>query len=57
MASAGRPRIGGQIKVAIPPDMLARIDGAAKAEGVDRSTWIRAAIAARLYAHDQRDER
>jgi len=54
MASAGRPRIGGQIKVAIPPDMLARIDGAAKAEGVDRSTWIRAAIAARLYANDQR---
>lgn len=51
---AGRPKIGAQINIAIPPGMLTRIDGAAAAEGVTRSAWIRQAIAARLYAYDLR---
>ena len=50
---AGRPVIGSQIKIAIPADMLARIDGTAAAEGVTRSTWIRQAVAARLYANER----
>ena len=51
---AGRPSIGKPIQIRIPDAMLARIDGTAEAEGIDRSTWIRQAIAARLYAYDLR---
>lgn len=52
---AGRPSIGKPIQIRIPDAMLARIDGTAEAEGIDRSTWIRQAIAARLYAYDPRE--
>lgn len=44
----GRPAIGPQINVAIPPDTLARVDAAAAALGVSRSEWIRTAILAAL---------
>ena len=44
----GRPPIGPQINVAIPPETVARVDAAARAVGVSRSEWIRQAIAERL---------
>ena len=46
--------MGKPIQIRIPEAMLTRIDGTAEAEGIDRSTWIRQAIAARLYAYDLR---
>ena len=47
-AHRGRPAIGPQVNISIAPDMLARVDEAAKAAGVSRSEWIRQAISARL---------
>ena len=44
----GRPAIGPQITIAFPPDMLARVDAAAKEAGTSRAEWIRRAAAARL---------
>ena len=44
----GRPAIGPQINVAISPEMVARIDDAARDAEVSRSEWIRRAIAAAL---------
>lgn len=47
-AHRGRPAIGPQVNISIAPDMLARVDEAAKAAGASRSEWIRQAISARL---------
>lgn len=44
----GRPAIGPQIAIAFPPDMLARVDAAARAAGVSRAEWIRRAVVAAL---------
>ena len=44
----GRPAIGPQIAIAFPPDLLARVDAAAKEAGTSRAEWIRRAVAARL---------
>lgn len=44
----GRPPIGPQINVAISPEVVARVDTAARAAGVSRSEWIRRAIEAAL---------
>ena len=40
----GRPAIGPQVNIAIPPATLARVDVAARAAGISRSEWIRRAI-------------
>lgn len=45
---AGRPRVGDQIKIAFPADLLARIDETAAVFGMSRSAWIRAACEAAL---------
>ena len=44
----GRPVIGPQINVAIPPETVARVDTAARAAGISRSEWIRRAVEAAL---------
>ena len=44
----GRPAIGPQINVAIPPELLARVDAAARKAGISRSAWIRRAVEAAL---------
>ena len=44
----GRPAIGPQINVAIPPEVVARVDAAARAAGISRSEWIRRAIESAL---------
>lgn len=44
----GRPVVGGQVSVAVPPEVLARVDAAASLGGVSRPEWIRQAIAERL---------
>ena len=48
MTRPGRPAIGEPINLRLPASMLADIDATAEAEGVNRSQWIRQAIAARL---------
>ena len=40
----GRPAIGAQIKIAMDPDTVARVDAAATAEGISRAEWIRRAV-------------
>ena len=40
--------VGGQVSVAIPAEMLARVDAAAALGQVSRPEWIRQAIAERL---------
>ena len=44
----GRPVIGPQINVAISPEMVARVDAAARKAGISRSAWIRRAVEAAL---------
>jgi hypothetical protein len=44
----GRPAIGPQINVAISPATVARIDAAARVDGIGRSEWIRRAVEAAL---------
>ena len=44
----GRPAIGPQINVAIPPETVARVDAAARKAGISRSEWIRRAVEAAL---------
>ena len=44
----GRPAIGPQINVAISPEVVARVDAAARAAGISRSEWIRRAIESAL---------
>ena len=44
----GRPPVGPQIKIAFPPDLLARVDAAAARDGVSRSEWVRRAVVAAL---------
>lgn len=44
----GRPAVGPQVSVALPPDVIARVDDAARDAEVSRSEWIRRAIAAAL---------
>lgn len=44
----GRPRVGDQVKIAFPADLLAAIDAAAAAEGVSRSELVRRACAYEL---------
>jgi len=46
----GRPAIGPQTTIAFPPAMLARVDAAAKAEGITRAEWVRQACATALPA-------
>ena len=40
----GRPAIGAQIKIAMDPDTVARVDAAATTEGISRAEWIRRAV-------------
>jgi hypothetical protein len=42
----GRPEIGPQVKVRLPEDVIAKIDGVR--DGISRSEWIRRAIIAAL---------
>ena len=44
----GRPVIGPQIAVSMPPELLARVDAAARKAGISRSAWIRRAVEAAL---------
>ena len=44
----GRPRIGTQVSMIFPPDMLAAIDECATAEGISRAEWVRRACADKL---------
>ena len=44
----GRPRVGDQVKIAFPADMLTAIDTAAARGGITRSEWVRQACAALL---------
>ena len=48
----GRPAVGPQVKIAIQPDILARVDEAARAARVSRSEWIRRAIVGALPPQD-----
>lgn len=41
----GRPRIGTQVSMIFPPDMLARIDADAERQGIARAEWVRRACA------------
>lgn len=41
----GRPRVGDQVKIAFPVDLLARIDRAAAFAGLTRAEWVRRACA------------
>lgn len=45
----GRPAVGPQVNIAIQPDILARVDEAARAAHVSRSEWIRRAIVGALH--------
>lgn len=48
----GRPAIGPPINVAYPEDLLARIDAAAKDQGLARAEWLRRAATAPLDSTD-----
>ena len=48
----GRPPVGPQVKIAIQPDILARVDEAARAAHASRSEWIRRAIVGALPQQD-----
>ena len=48
----GRPPVGPQVNNAIQPDILARVDEAARAAHVSRSEWIRRAIVGALPPQD-----
>ena len=41
----GRPRIGTQVSMIFPPDMLAKIDADAERQGISRAEWVRRACA------------
>ena len=51
-AAGGRPPVGPQVNIAIQPDILARVDEAARAARVSRSEWIRRAIVGALPPQD-----
>ena len=44
----GRPAIGPQVSVSLPPEVVDRVDAAARVAGVTRSEWIRRTIVAAL---------
>jgi len=46
----GRPEIGPAFSLRFSPDLLAKVDQAAAAEGVTRAAWIRAATQTRVAA-------
>ena len=48
----GRPPVVPQVNIAIQPDILARVDEAARAARVSRSEWIRRAIVGALPPQD-----
>lgn len=54
MAAAKKPRSGSQRRKAVmlgasvPPELAARVDAAAAADGSSRSAWVRAAIETKL---------
>jgi len=39
----GRPEVGPAFSVKFPPDLLAKVDEAARADGVSRAEWLRRA--------------
>lgn len=44
----GRPRIGNQINIAMPDELLSQVDEAAAEAGVSRAEWVRQAVDASL---------
>jgi hypothetical protein len=53
-SAGGRPKIGPPINVAYPTELLARIEAAAKRDGVNRADWLRQVATAAVADSEQR---
>jgi metal-responsive CopG/Arc/MetJ family transcriptional regulator len=44
-----------KVQMYLPADLVARVDAAAAADGLHRSTWIRQALATAVRTHEARE--